>query len=72
MSLIVVDFMFNSCEWNGWGQNNDGPEIGAIWDSIEQVAAETGVDHRFILAIMMQESKGCVRVSIGNIVASCY
>jgi hypothetical protein len=30
--------------------------------AIEQVAAETGVDHRFILAVILQESAGCVRV----------
>lgn len=54
--------MFSSCGWNGWGADDSGPEIGAIWDSIEQVATETNVDHRFILAIIIQESGGCVRV----------
>jgi len=58
--------MFSSCS-NIWGLPNvDGPEVGAIWDSIQQVAGETGVDHRFILAIMMQESKGCVRAPTSN------
>ncbi|GAD98869.1 hypothetical protein PMAA_009950 [Paecilomyces variotii No. 5] len=41
-------------------------EIGKIWDAIEQVAQETFVDHRFILATIMQESGGCVRVSTTN------
>jgi hypothetical protein len=34
--------------------------------AIEQVAATTGVDHRFILAIILQESGGCVRVPTSN------
>jgi hypothetical protein len=55
--------MFNSCGWNSWGGNNNGEEVGAIWDSIDEVARETNVDHRFILAIIIQESGGCVRVS---------
>ncbi|KAH7053395.1 hypothetical protein B0J12DRAFT_55214 [Macrophomina phaseolina] len=60
--------MFNSCGWNGWGANDSGPEIGAIYDAIQQIAQETKVDHRFILAVIIQESKGCVRVpTTGNI-----
>ncbi|TWU73844.1 hypothetical protein ED733_005336 [Metarhizium rileyi] len=58
--------MFNSCGWNGWGANDSGPEIGAIWDGIQKAAAATGVDHRFILAVMMQESSGCVRAPTTN------
>ena len=54
--------MQQSCGWNGWGDDNSADEIAAINTAIEQVAAATAVDHRFILAIMMQESKGCVRV----------
>lgn len=54
--------MFESCENNGWGANDSGEEVGDIFNAIEQVAAATLVDHRFILAIIMQESKGCVRV----------
>ena len=57
--------MFTSCE--AFGVDDDsGPEVGAIWDSIEAVAADTGVDHRFILATIMQESGGCVRVPTTN------
>ncbi|KAH8904705.1 hypothetical protein BR93DRAFT_960804 [Coniochaeta sp. PMI_546] len=59
------NIMFSSC--STWGVPNDsGPEVGAIWDSIQQVAGETGVDHRFILAVMIQESGGCVRVPTTN------
>ncbi|KAK0763278.1 hypothetical protein N5P37_004265 [Trichoderma harzianum] len=55
--------MFASCQNLPTPQANDsGPEVGAIWDGIQQAAAATGVDHRFILAIIMQESHGCVRV----------
>lgn len=45
------------------GGNDSGEEVGAIWNAIEEVAAETNVDHRFILAVILQESGGCVRVS---------
>jgi hypothetical protein len=45
--------MFSSCSQFGV-PNDSGPEVGAIWNAIQQVAAETGVDHRFILAVIMQ------------------
>jgi len=54
--------MGESCENNAWGENDSDEEIAAINTAIETVAAATAVDHRFILAIIMQESKGCVRV----------
>lgn len=38
-----------------------GPQKGAIWNAIQKVADETGVDHRVILAVVIQESGGCVR-----------
>ncbi|KAE9374629.1 hypothetical protein N431DRAFT_464865 [Stipitochalara longipes BDJ] len=46
--------------------NDDESELSAIYDAIQQVAKETKVDHRFILAIIMQESGGCVRVPTSN------
>lgn len=53
-----------SCVNNKFSDTNDSPEeIAAIKSAIESVALSTKVDHRFILAIMMQESKGCVRVN---------
>ncbi|MCJ1343056.1 hypothetical protein MMC31_001247 [Peltigera leucophlebia] len=58
--------MFRSCGQNNWGADDSGPEIGAIYDAIQQVALETKVDHRFILAVIMQESGGCVRVPTSN------
>lgn len=51
-----------SCGWNGWGADNSGDEVNNIRDAITQVSSNQGVDNRFVLAIMMQESKGCVRV----------
>jgi hypothetical protein len=57
--------MFSSC--STWGVDDDsGPEVGAIWNAIEEVAQQTGVDHRFILATIIQESGGCVRVPTTN------
>lgn len=58
-----------------WGLNeilisascdNSDEETAAIKSSIQSIAEETGVDERFILAIVMQESKGCVRVQSTN------
>ena len=46
--------------------DNTDEEISAIQKAIESVAEATKVDHRFILAIIMQESKGCVRVHTTN------
>lgn len=58
--------MFRSCGWNSWGAEDSGPEIGAIYNAIQQVALDTKVDHRFILAVIIQESGGCVRVPTTN------
>lgn len=57
----AADLMTHSCSWNGWGDDNSEEETNNIKQAIEQVAGETGVDNRFILSIIMQESKGCVR-----------
>lgn len=57
-----LPLMSQSCGWNSWGADNSEAEIAAINSAIQQVSGETGVDNRFILAIIMQESKGCVRV----------
>lgn len=37
-----------------------------LHDAIQEVATDTLVDHRYILAIIMQESKGCIRVPTTN------
>lgn len=41
--------------------NNSDQEIQDLYDSIKQVAHQTRVDKRFILAAILQETKGCVR-----------
>lgn len=42
------------------------PELKALRNAIQYVAYEARVDHRFILAVVMQESLGCVRVHTTN------
>jgi len=44
------------------GSDTTDEEIAMIWNGVDAAAIASGVDHRFILAIMMQESKGCVRI----------
>jgi hypothetical protein len=51
-----------SCEKEGWGQNNDETETRAIRDSIVEESKKSGIPEELILAVIMQESKGCVRV----------
>lgn len=58
--------MANTCGWNGWGADDTPTEVADIQTAIQQVSGSTGVDERFILAIVMQESEGCVRVPTTN------
>jgi hypothetical protein len=52
-----------SCtQWNQ--ENNSEDEINAIEAGIKAANAASGVDPHFILAIIMQETGGCVRVPI--------
>ena len=52
--------MQSSC--TQFGQPNDSSdEINDIQEAIKASAASTGVDARFILAVIMNESSGCVR-----------
>ena len=54
-----------------FGQANDsGDEIQEIHDAILSVAGSTGVDSRFILAVIIQESKGCVRAPTSGTVVT--
>ncbi|ATY62721.1 Lysozyme-like domain [Cordyceps militaris] len=51
----------------GFQQVNNSPaESADIKSAIESVAQSSGVDARFILAILMQESNGCVRAPTTN------
>ena len=43
--------------------NNNAQETLDLYDAIKQVAHETRVDHRFIFAAIIQETKGCVRAA---------
>ncbi|KAG9192605.1 hypothetical protein G6011_11339 [Alternaria panax] len=55
------NFIKGSCKHNGWSDNNSDAETQAIKDSIQTESHNSGVPKEFILAVMMQESKGCVR-----------
>lgn len=46
--------------------NNSHEENQDIHTSIKQVASETSIDPRYIFAIMLQESNGCVRAPTTN------
>ena len=50
-----------SCEDSFAVPNNSPEEIANLKSAIQSVAQSSGVDERFILAIVMQESEGCVR-----------
>ncbi|TID25338.1 carbohydrate-binding module family 50 protein [Venturia nashicola] len=45
---------------------NSAQETSSVAKGIKTVAAETGIDPRFILAILLQESNGCVRAPTTN------
>lgn len=50
-----------------YGQPNDSPdEITDIKNGVTAIASTTGVDERFIFAVIMQESTGCVRAATTN------
>lgn len=63
---INKNTMFSSCSWFGISPNDSGPEVGAVWNAVQKISQETGVDHRFVFATIMQESGGCVRVGTTN------
>jgi len=51
----------------GFGQeNNSDQENDDLKSAILSVSKSSGVDERFIMAIMMQESNGCVRAPTTN------
>ena len=46
-----------------WGvPDNSDDEIATMKSTIQSIATTSSIDARFILAIIMQESSGCVRV----------
>lgn len=73
-SWISFMDMFNSSKFileqscNQYAFADDSAaEITSIYNAIQSVAAATRVDHRFILAVMLQESSGCVRVPTSSL-----
>lgn len=57
--------MFSSC--NQWGAAVDSDtEVTDLYNAIQSAATATNIDHRFILAVVMQESGGCVRAPTSN------
>ena len=61
-----VALIKTSCTNLQSGADPTQEQIGYMHDGILQVAKESGVDERFILAIIMQESHGCVNVGTTN------
>ena len=55
-----------ACSNLGQGTDNTEEQNKWIGDAIQKVAKDTMVDARFILAIVMQESHGCVNVGATN------
>ncbi|KAK4548185.1 hypothetical protein LTR36_010054 [Oleoguttula mirabilis] len=52
----------HSCKLLGDGANNSPKVIDYIFDAIQNRADASLVDHRFIFAVILQESNGCVLV----------
>ncbi|KAG6182811.1 hypothetical protein E4U36_003107 [Claviceps purpurea] len=47
-------------------ENNSEQESAAVKKAIQSVSKSSGIDSRFILAVLMQESGGCVRAPTTN------
>lgn len=56
-----TEFYAGACDWLKVDANTDA-ENHALASAIRDVADESGLDPRFILAAVIQESAGCVRV----------
>ncbi|KAK3113789.1 hypothetical protein LTR53_008567 [Teratosphaeriaceae sp. CCFEE 6253] len=56
------EIMKTSCKNNKHGPNNSGKIMNEIYAAVQNRSAASLVDHRFILAIILQETHGCVRV----------
>jgi hypothetical protein len=57
-----LETMQNSCGILNYGDNDSAEELANIYNAIQDRANASLVDHRLILAFILQESKGCVRV----------
>ena len=58
--------LHQSCEFLGYDDNNSPQNIQDIYDAIQNRANASLVDHRFIFAVILQESHGCVHVHSTN------
>ena len=66
-TMFTNNMLIMNASCTQWGAPNNSPqEIEDIQNGVQQIASETNVDPRFILAIMLQESLGCVRAPTTN------
>ena len=66
-SMWTSNMAYISISCTQFGEaNNSDQESDDLKSSIQAVASSSGVDARFILAVVMQESKGCVRAPTTN------
>lgn len=63
MWITNAHIIARSCDLWYKQPNNNAQETSDLYDAIKQVAHETRVDHRFILAVVMEETRGCVRAN---------
>lgn len=73
MWITNAHIIARSCDLWYKEPNNSDQEMSDLYDAIKQVAHQTRVDHRFILAAIMQETRGCVRANsttVDNVVNS--
>ena len=56
----AVNMKASCAQWSV--EDDSAQEIADIKSALQSVASQSGLDSRFLLAVMMQESNGCVRV----------
>ncbi|QSZ29324.1 hypothetical protein DSL72_003838 [Monilinia vaccinii-corymbosi] len=56
-----MDILKTGCSQYGLANNSDD-EISDLKSAVQEVSSTTGIDPRFIFAVLTQESSGCVRV----------
>ena len=74
MSTSCSDLGIGSCS-NGagaFGAGDSGEQIGQIWNAIQQVAESSLVDHRFILATIIQEVSCLTPITSMPLGLDCY
>jgi len=55
-----IPAMAAACTNHGLAPDNTYEQIGQIWNAVQQVSLASLVDHRFVLATILQESTGCL------------